>query len=917
MVLYAINGIDSEEMSIKTSINGGSSSSSTTSSMIFKILRLFFLALPLYATFILLLAIHGLRIVYQGPLSKLLTSLQLVPDHQDENGLYLARDPEITYYNRQCHLDDISTRDANDLLIHDDHTRQQRKDVMMNHGAVVMKNILSHNTSAQLRDYLERRHDTFMENDMTLPWNELFWNGGDGSRLSLGIGPEDDPIIAQALHEVGHNTQLEETLTAILGPNPALVEVSTLTTMHGAKHQGIHTDSDYFGSSVLYARTFLHSYTMFVALQHTTAKLGATTLCPGTHLCANEDLSKVCMAPAPDGQRNSFEASSNGHTGLDRGALLEGDAMMFNQNVWHRGPRNKDPERPFNRAMFILTFISQRDFEKGDVRQQGWGTYYYMRHSMWGQAFHDLKNVLKGGMSLPVRFLKAYGLYSTPSSGNGHAMPWLEHWARQMANEMDFFTAAELNEFQEMLQASILPKKILGDHEKDDWGEYLAETMDNAVAWIDEIYLWVLFLYLVTHLVAYSLFAFTSKNDTANSSGDSRWIVAMEFLLQLVVGHFLLVGIFSIGFSSIMTQSPLFKRIGNGYIFRKPFTILDDTAVREHLQGRTTTVPDRMDVLIGSRFDTPYLASMNDMLDYHPGNKEWNRIIQDTAGFPLVDVASQVLVDQVTSIAKPLHGVPRRFLLQDHATGFWTVMSKAEAETEAKRALKMAEAPLIAELTSYWKEVLADSRFGLFRETAMGKVWTPKTVEAWMDDVLFPEKRMAKTTAIGSSRATTKSPFAPTSVKSKTPPKQLSFRNHLQKTKKDAITLKVGDIVLVKGTLEEDAYLAKILKIVSPKELVVRYVDSYSTRTLSIGDIQPHRPIEQGHRVLVPPMEGDEDEEWVSSQVLVMYPTGVAEVSFGGPDEEGKHKLVESLNVNEMYLEADGHQVPDFRLDWR
>ncbi|KAG7337440.1 hypothetical protein IV203_002703, partial [Nitzschia inconspicua] len=555
----------------------------------FRLLRPFLLTLPLYATFIVWLAIHGLHVMYHGPLSKLVSSYE-ISELQDDYGLYMARDPEITYYNRQCHIDDISTHDANDLLIHDDFSRDQRKSVMMNHGAVVMKNILSQNTSSRLREYLERRHDTFIKNDMVLPWNELFWNGGDGSRLSLGIGPEDDPIIAQALHEVGHNRQLEETLTAIVGPNPALVEVSTLTTMHGASHQGIHTDSDYFGSSVLYARTFLHSYTMFVALQDTTGKMGATTLCPGTHFCANEDLEDVCMTPAPDGRRNSFEASSN-------------------------GPRNKDPDRPYNRAMFILTFVSQRDFEKGDVRQQGWGTYYYMRHSMWGQAFNDLKTVLKGGMSLPIRFLKAYGLYSTPSSGNGRGMPWLEHWARQMANEMDFFAPSELQAFHEMLQKSSLPSRILGNPTMEDWNQYLTELVDNAVEWINGIYLLVLFVYFIIHLVIASFSASTPATKPSNNKkkkktvtkNPSLWRSLIRFFLPLAIGHMVVAGIAVLSFSYVMTHAPLFRRIGMGYIFRKPFPILDDTSIRDHLKGRITTVPDRMDVLIGSRYDAPYL----------------------------------------------------------------------------------------------------------------------------------------------------------------------------------------------------------------------------------------------------------------------------------------------------------------------
>lgn len=36
----------------------------------------------------------------------------------------------------------------------------------------------------------------------------------------------------------------------------------------------------------------------------------------------------------------AFDVSSNGITGKASGVLRKGDAMMFNQNIFHRGPRN-------------------------------------------------------------------------------------------------------------------------------------------------------------------------------------------------------------------------------------------------------------------------------------------------------------------------------------------------------------------------------------------------------------------------------------------------------------------------------------------------------------------------------------------------------------------------------------------------
>ena len=218
-------------------------------------------------------------------------------------------------------------------------------------------------------------------NRETLGYNEVFWD--EISRLSLGIGTKDHPVIAEAMEQVGNHPVIKRTLEGILGPDPAIVEISTLTSLNGASDQGIHTDSDWFGSSLLYSRSFLHSYSMFIALQDTSKDLGATTVCPGTHYCADPDIEELCP------EHGAFEISTNGYTGED-GLLRKGDAFLFNQNVWHRGPQNVDPDG-LDRFMFIMTFASAKDVA-ADRRRQGLGTYYYQRFNMWGSTFSMLKD---------------------------------------------------------------------------------------------------------------------------------------------------------------------------------------------------------------------------------------------------------------------------------------------------------------------------------------------------------------------------------------------------------------------------------------------------------------------------------------------------------------------------------------------
>ena len=238
------NGVHHEDSSLDVSKNKKKKKKKQASrlglSMRF-FLRFILFELPVLLCFILLLSTLFIQELWYGPLNSLIDSFKLKPnDNMDDLlGLYEARDNEITYYNRKCDIRDISTKDANDLVIEDNMTFSERRSTMLTHGAVVMKNILSKNTSTELRNYLEGRHQEFhsTNSDNTLnklSWNELFWDGDDGSRLALGLGPEDSSIVKKAISEVGSNPELKKTLESIVGNDPSIVEVSTLSTMHNA-----------------------------------------------------------------------------------------------------------------------------------------------------------------------------------------------------------------------------------------------------------------------------------------------------------------------------------------------------------------------------------------------------------------------------------------------------------------------------------------------------------------------------------------------------------------------------------------------------------------------------------------------------------------------------------------------------------
>ena len=119
-----------------------------------------------------------------------------------------------------------------------------------------------------------------------------------------------------------------------------------------------------------------HSHSLFIALQDTSAAMGATSFCPGTHYCANDGMSQVC-------QEYGFAISE----ASPHKVWHSGDAALLSQHVWHRGAKHVDPEAP-ERILFVMTFLARPNLTK-DRRQLSRGTYFHMRWNMWVSRMDD------------------------------------------------------------------------------------------------------------------------------------------------------------------------------------------------------------------------------------------------------------------------------------------------------------------------------------------------------------------------------------------------------------------------------------------------------------------------------------------------------------------------------------------------
>lgn len=233
--------------------------------------------------------------------------------------------------------------------------------------------------------------------------------------LLVTVDANEHPSVTSALRQVANNTLLKETLEGLLGKNPAVAEITAITAAPGAEPQGWHADVKQPGNAQAKARTFTHSYSLFLPLQDVHPGMGPTEVCPGTHYCAN-DLEEVCV-------KDGFHAAQSQ-------IWKRGHGLVMNQKMWHRGPEYLNRSGP-KRVVFIITFISRPDPGR-DHRQLSHGTYFHIHPLMYGHTFQDLKNP-QVSMSFPFNLLRSLGIWKPPAIQWG--WDWVTSSALRIANQ--------------------------------------------------------------------------------------------------------------------------------------------------------------------------------------------------------------------------------------------------------------------------------------------------------------------------------------------------------------------------------------------------------------------------------------------------------------------------------------------------
>ena len=327
----------------------------TKMSRLFTFLRTLLLDMPLAILFALLVTVFVFKQIHYTIFLPFMDAAARTDEDLDQ---------EFTYYDRTCSAHDLTTTNAADLILKSTNaTATEAVDLFMTHGGIVFPQILPPDTVTKLREHVVQRN-------MHLSKLEEIVLSQGTNRKSFAFDASEDPIVSLAIHQVASHPLLKPMLEKLIGPDPAVSEITAITSYYGCPDQAWHQDVKADGSPLKFARTFTHSHSLFIALQDTSSDMGATSMCPGTHYCANYGMADVC-------EEYGFALSD----ASEEQVWHSGDGALLSQHVWHRGAKHTDPEA-LERILFVMTFLARPDLTN-DRRQLSRGTYFHMRWNMW------------------------------------------------------------------------------------------------------------------------------------------------------------------------------------------------------------------------------------------------------------------------------------------------------------------------------------------------------------------------------------------------------------------------------------------------------------------------------------------------------------------------------------------------------
>lgn len=229
--------------------------------------------------------------------------------------------------------------------------------VIIREGVLRIDNVISTTTVDKLRDHLYELRQTSEKEIATgkiRPIQRfaqvlLKQNRCD---LTIPLGVPGHEIITVALEEIICNSPIGSTISAILGKDAILHELSCLISDPGSQRQVIHPDTPYVDGD---GRDGPAVLTCFVALQDITADMGPTVWLPKTHNKVSHDMFTNSMmgSGSKDGESSPKDILISTHPGPVMGLLPKGSCVIFDSRILHCGSANQSMA---SRALFYFSF---------------------------------------------------------------------------------------------------------------------------------------------------------------------------------------------------------------------------------------------------------------------------------------------------------------------------------------------------------------------------------------------------------------------------------------------------------------------------------------------------------------------------------------------------------------------------------
>ncbi|KAL7569915.1 hypothetical protein ACA910_008578 [Epithemia clementina (nom. ined.)] len=737
---------------------------------------------------------------------------------------------ENTYFGRLCspdHQTAFSMADP-DIVFQPTDTAADAKRKMLTHGATLYPHILSPETANEVRNFIVKQN---------LAGKDMIKVIENENRYSFAIQVDQHPSVPKALKEVLTNQRLVAALEEIIGPDPAVIEFTGITSAYGATEQFLHADVLPQGSALRFARSFFPSYSLFIPLQNTTSEMGATFICPGTHQCyAGGDEFCEETAVQASGPRNNWPA---------------GWGALVNQQTLHKGAAHVDENGP-ERVLFIITFAPRPRWGRHEVETRilGTGGTYSLHWSQWGHTLSDFADAERR-MKAPFRYFKSLGLYKTNQQKWGWDFWTL--WYQRVAQEelgysrKDFFETLDTGGFD------WIPKIIRGnsssyglpeqyDVEKGNtisaWMNFADAVIENAYALAVKIYQRSMLFFMGIVLLG-NVFRYMRGDRTSYCRP----------ILRVTLGHAAILLCAWLYFRSI-EQGTLARNLRKGLAFN--IKISDYS----HLPNLPSTLATEEDVLLTSEYQSQYLGSYSDLIDYtHSGNVLWRREIeasyQNYEGMSLS--LQKELCREVTLRVRQGGG---RFLTKNKRNE-WGVMTQPMAKDFCDEAMRSKADPAVGNMVKWTEYLISEFRFGYWRNARSLRVLTIKQLQSIQSKLLG---RVGKVIKQGNRLATTR----------QVQPKLRSLPNLLLSTRQTrskrhtlpprpevaepylGAWLQVGDVV--EGKYRGDTnewYQGKITAVVFDDLdfWTVEYFDGDDDKFLCRSCVRPFLPFDAGERV--------------------------------------------------------------------